>query len=313
MFICDSAIAQTAQASPVPGIESGGVRNAPPRPSARPGAAPPTPAPSPTAPIPLGPATFANPAAPALRPAQPWPAERLAAIKAKGELGICIWAENYGLSWRNPRSAELEGLDIDMARTLATRLSVRPTFVETNFLEYADRLDNGDCDIAMMAIGITSARSQRVAFSKPYLASGVYAVASREANRVTSWNDLDRPGIAVGVAAGTAFEGFLRENLRHAELVPIRPPATREQELQAGRVDAFVADFAYTRRVSSQNDWARLIEPPARYGETLYAYALPRNELGWLNEVNAFLASVKSDGTLARSANRYGLSSIVMY
>ncbi|MBE9606560.1 amino acid ABC transporter substrate-binding protein [Acetobacteraceae bacterium H6797] len=246
-------------------------------------------------------------------PMQRGAADRLAAIKAKGQVGICIWPEYYSISWRNPRTNELEGLDIDMGRTLANRLGVRPVFVETTLGEFMDRIEQGDCDIAMSAIGITPSRAQRVAFSKPYLASPAYAVASKEANRVMNWADLDKPGNAIAVTAGSVMENLMRDMLKSAELVVIRPPATREQELKAGRVDAFISDYPYTRRFSAQSDWARVIEPPQRFGEILYAYAVPRNDLTWLGEVNAFLAGIKVDGSLSRSAARYGLQSIVLY
>jgi ABC-type amino acid transport substrate-binding protein len=60
------------------------------------------------------------------------------------------------------------------------------------------------------------------------------------------------------------------------------------------------------------HDWARIIEPPAGFGETLYAYAVARGDAAWLAEVNAFLEAAKSDGTLARAAARHGLTPIIL-
>jgi ABC-type amino acid transport substrate-binding protein len=271
------------------------------------------PAPAPNAPLAMparpGPPAAAAPA----EAASPVPAERLAAIRQRGQMLVCIWPESMSISWRNPRSAELEGLDIDMARFLANRLAVRPVFVETTLTEIFDRLDRGDCDIAMTGVGVTPARAQRVAFSKPYLASPVVAVSTRESGRVTSWQDIDRPGIAVAVTAGSYAEPMFREALKQAELVVLRPPVTREQELLAGRVDVFITDYPYARKLAQLVDWARVIDPPARFGETLYAYAVPKGDLAWLNEVNAFLAAVKIDGSLARFATKYGLTPVVLY
>lgn len=251
--------------------------------------------------------------APVPAPVPPPLLERLSVIRERRELAVCIWPEYFAISYRNPRNSELEGLDIDMARALAARLNAGLRFVDTNFAEFMDRLDRGDCDLAMMAVGIIPSRQDRVAFTKPYLSSPVYAVTSRENGRITTWDDIDTPGSVVAVAAGSLMEPLMRRTLRRAELLVVRPPRTREAELEAGRADVFMSDFPYTRRMILMHDWTRVIEPPGRFGDTLYAYALPRNDPGWLNEVNAFLTAAKADGTLARAAQRHGLASIVFY
>lgn len=237
---------------------------------------------------------------------------RLDAIRSRGELRVCIWPDYFAISYRNSRNSELEGMDIDLARALAARLSVRLSFVETNFMAFMDRLEAGDCDIAMMAVGITTARAQRVAFSRPYLASPIYAVTTRDNTRIRSWADIDMPGTVVAVAAGTIMEPLMGRTLKRAEMLVVAPPRSREAEIQSGRADVFMSDFAYTRRMLLMHDWARVIEPPDRFGETLYAWALPLNDAPWLGEVNNFLGAVRSDGTLARAAARHGLTPILI-
>src|SRR5690349_1952229 len=98
------------------------------------------------------------------------PAGRLAEIRARGSLRVCIWPDYFAISYRNPRTGRLEGIDIDMAERLARRLGQPLEFVETSFAEFMDRLEAGDCDVAMFAVGITPARQQRIAFSEPYIA-----------------------------------------------------------------------------------------------------------------------------------------------
>jgi ABC-type amino acid transport substrate-binding protein len=238
--------------------------------------------------------------------------DRLAGIGARGELRVCIWPGYFAISWRNPRNDALEGLDIDMAEALARRLRVRLRFVETDFAGFVNRLQQQDCDVAMMGVGITPERLAQMAFSRPYLASPVYAVTLRDSPRVRQWSDLDRPGAVVAVAAGTRMEPLMRDTLRQAELLVLGPPLTREQEVLAGRADAFMSDYPYTRRVLQSQDWARVIEPPGRFGETLYAYAVQQGEPAWLAEVDAFLVEARADGTLARAARRHGLTPILV-
>ena len=225
---------------------------------------------------------------------------------------VCIWPDYFAISYRNSRNSELEGMDVDLARALAARLSARLSFVEANFLTFMDRIEAGDCDAAMMAVGITAGRAQRVAFSRPYLASPVYGVTTRDSTRVRNWSDIDEPGVVVAVSAGTVQESLMGRTLRRAEMLVVAPPRTREAEIQSGRADVFMSDFAYTRRMMLMHDWARVIDPPDRFGETLYAWALPMNDPTWLGEVNGFLAAIRADGTLARAAAKHGLTPILI-
>lgn len=244
----------------------------------------------------------------AARPA----AGTMAAIAARSELRVCIWPEYFAISYRNPRNGELEGIDIDLARALAARLRVALAFVETNFRDFMDRIEDGSCDIAMMGVGVTPARAARIGFSKPYLASAVYAVTTRTNSRIGRWADIDTPGTVVAVAAGTVMEPLMRDTLRRAQLMVVAPPRTREGEIMSGRADVFMSDYPYTRRMMLMHDWARVIDPPARFGETLYAFGLPRGDATWTAEVNTFLERMRSDGTLARAAQRHGLTPILL-
>lgn len=58
---------------------------------------------------------------------------RLEHIAASGELRVCIWPDYYGISWRNPKTLQLSGIDIDNARELARELGVQPRFVDSGF------------------------------------------------------------------------------------------------------------------------------------------------------------------------------------
>lgn len=40
-------------------------------------------------------------------------------VKASGELKVCIWPDYYGISYRNPRTGTLQGIDIDLSLALA--------------------------------------------------------------------------------------------------------------------------------------------------------------------------------------------------
>lgn len=242
---------------------------------------------------------------PAARPAEA-AGNRLALIRARRELIVCAVANLPALSWRNARNGELEGLDAEMARTLAARLSVRPVFVPVAADAILGLVERGACDLAVGGIGISPARAARVAFTRPYLSGPLAAVTQRASGRVPDWARLDREGIVVAVVAGNVAEEAMRQQLRQAELLVLGPPLNAEQEIGAGRADVFVTDSANSRRLRADDAW-RVVDAPRSLADTHYAYAAPRGDAAWLAELDAFLAGAKGDGSLARAAARWEL------
>jgi ABC-type amino acid transport substrate-binding protein len=237
---------------------------------------------------------------------------RLERIAAAGELRVCIWPEYYGVSFHNAKSNTITGVDADLAQEFARELKVRLRFVNSSFARLIDDVVGDHCDIAMMAVAITPQRQERLAFSKPHLRTDVYMVTTRNNPRVRKWEDLDRSGVRIGVAAGTVHEALMRERLKHSELVVVNAPQTREGELEAGRIDAFMSDFPFTRKMVDYHDWVRVIAPTKAYFPVFSAFALKPGEAEWLQRVDQFVAAVKADGRLGKAAERYGLEPIVV-
>jgi len=235
----------------------------------------------------------------------------LARIQASGTLRVCIWPDYYGITWRNPRTQQLAGLDIELSTDLARDLGVRLQHVESSFPKLIDDLTADRCDIAMHAVAVLPARAEKLRFSQPYLRSDIYGVVTRS-GRIKAWDDIDQPGQLVAVQAGTFMEPVMAAALKQARLVVIRPPLTREQELEAGRVDVFMTDYPYSRRLLDNADWARLIAPPKPFHMLPYAYAVKPGDDAWLQRVDDFVAAIKRDGRLDTAARHHGLTEVVV-
>lgn len=238
--------------------------------------------------------------------------ERETAIRAAGQLRVCIWPAYFAITYRNPRTGDLEGIDIELAREFAADLGVKPVFVETTFVGFMDELEHGRCDVAMFGVGVTQQRQAKVDFSRPYLRSDVYAVTTKAQTRINSWTDIDRAGVVVAVQAGTFMEPLMRAALKNAELMVVAQPKTREAEIESGRADVFMSDYPYTRLMILTYDWARIIEPREPVSPTDYAYAVRKGDPEWLARIDRFVSAIKSDGRLARAAAAFGLSPIVV-
>ena len=237
---------------------------------------------------------------------------RLEAIRAAATVRVCIWPDYYGITFRNPRNGELSGLDVTLSQALAAELGVTATYVDSSFASLIEDVVNGRCDIAMFGVGMLPERAAKLRFSSPYLRSDIWAVTTRTHPSIGTWADIDRAGHVVAVQKGTFMEPVMRETLQHARLSVVAPPTTREQELRAGRVDVFMTDYPYSRRVIDNAPWARVIEPTRPLRPLSYAYAIAPGDDAWHARIEQFVADIKRDGRLVAAARPHRLDPIVV-
>lgn len=233
-------------------------------------------------------------------------------VQASATVRVCIWPDYYGVTYRHPRTQALAGIDIELSAALGQDLKARVEYVESSFPTLVDDLNQDRCDVAMFAIGMLAQRMEKLAFTEPYLKSDIYGITTKSNTVVRQWADIDQPGVLVGVQAGTFMEPVMGERLKKATMVTVKPPATRERELMAGRVDVFMTDYPYSRRMLDNADWARLVEPPQPFSVLPYSYAVKKGDERWLATMDSFVARIKRDGRLKDAAGRNGLAAIVV-
>lgn len=129
------------------------------------------------------------------------PSSRLSRVQAARVVRVCIWPDYYGITYRNPKTQQLSGLDIELAQELGKDLGVSVDFVDSSFAKLTDDMLHDHCDVAMFAVGITPERQKQLRFTRPYLASDIYAVTSKTNRHIRSWADIDQKGSVV--ARGT--------------------------------------------------------------------------------------------------------------
>jgi ABC-type amino acid transport substrate-binding protein len=237
---------------------------------------------------------------------------RLDRVKASKVVRVCIWPDYFSITYRNPKTQQLSGIDIDMANELGKDLGAEVQFVDSSFAKLIEDVTQDRCDIAMFAIGITPARSEKLRFTHPHLASDIFAITSKTNRRIKSWDDIDKVGSVVAVAKGTLHEAVMKEKLRAAQLLILDTPAAREQEVESGRADVFMTDYPYSQRFLVNADWARLVISPNVYHITQYAYAVKPGDDVWHARVERFVSDIKGDGRLVAAAKRYKLDPIVV-
>lgn len=235
---------------------------------------------------------------------------RLYDITKSGTLRVCTWPLYYAISFRNPSTGQLEGIDADLMKELAKDMGVKLEVVDTAFGTFIADLQANKCDIGMFGVGATMKRAQAVEFSKPYLVTNVYAVVKQD-GPIKQWSDIDKKGITAVVTLGSYIEPFMRGYLKNATLNAVAPPATSQAELMSGRADVIMSDFPTALKMKKEFQETTFLLPPEKLAVTPYAYVVAPGDQIWLNYVNLFVDTIKLDGRLAKAAENNGLTPIV--
>jgi cyclohexadienyl dehydratase len=160
--------------------------------------------------------------------------DRLQRIETAQTLRVCIWPDYYGISFRNPKTRQLSGIDVDLARDLAQDLGVEVEFVDSAF---ATLIEDVSATAATSPCSPSASRRRdRKICASPSRIWPATSMPSPPAptGAFRDWADIDQPGTVVAVAKGTLHESVMREKLQHAELRMLDTPHAREQEVQSG-------------------------------------------------------------------------------
>ena len=195
---------------------------------------------------------------------------RLYKITKAGVLRVCTWPLYFSISFRNPATGQLEGIDADLMKEFAKDMGVKLEVVDTAFGTFIADLQADKCDIGMFGVGATLKRAQAVEFSKPYLVTNVYAVV-KEGGAVKQWSDVDKTSTTVVLTLGSYIEPFMRGYLKNATLNAVAPPATSQAELMSNRADVIMSDFPTAVRMKKEFPGVTYILPPEKLAVTPYA------------------------------------------
>ncbi|KQZ70455.1 transporter substrate-binding domain-containing protein [Nocardioides sp. Root151] len=112
---------------------------------------------------------------------------------------------------------EPRGVTVDIAREIARRLEVPVEFLCFDAARKSfEAMATGAADLCFLAID--PARATEVAFTEPYVViEGVFAVPRD--SPLHALDEIDQPGVRVGVKHGSAYDLHLSRSLQRAEIV----------------------------------------------------------------------------------------------
>jgi ABC-type amino acid transport substrate-binding protein len=164
-------------------------------------------------------------------------------IMDKGEIVLGLDESFPPMGFRDSKTGEITGYDIDLAKEMAKRLGVELKIQPIDWAAKEMELDSKNIDMIWNGMSVTDERVQNMFLSKPYLANTQCIIVAADSPIKTK---ADLAGKKVALQEGSsAMEAVQADEATYAtigELVTFAENLTAYMDLKAGRVDAFVVD-----------------------------------------------------------------------
>lgn len=198
-------------------------------------------------------------------------------ILARGAVRVGLTGDYRPFSIKDA-AGKFEGLDVDMAESLARGLGVKLEIVPTTWPTLMADLHAQKYDIGMGGISVTLERAKTAMFSAPVMRTGKAPIARcTDQGRFTTLADIDRPGVRVITNPGGTNDRFARANVKQAEVIVFPNNAAIFDEIVAGRADVMMTDAVEARLQQKLRPELCAINPDKPFDFSELAYLLPRD------------------------------------
>jgi polar amino acid transport system substrate-binding protein len=243
--------------------------------------------------------------------------EVIAALAPTGVLRVGAYPGSPTSMVREARSNQQVGITYELGQMLAKRLGVPMRLVEySRVAQVLEGVKSGVVDFTFT--NATEVRAKDMNFAQAlvrlelgYLVpSGGTAGSTRVA--IGKIDEIDRPGVRVGVSQGSSSQGVLGRQFKSASLVSADSLKQAQDMLAQGQIDAFATNKGILFEMAEGLKDVRVLE--GRWGIENLAMAMqktgPAREAA-LDFLRRFGADVQASGELAAMIKRSGLKGVV--
>lgn len=229
--------------------------------------------------------------------------EVIAELAPAAKLRAAINFGNPVLATQDPRSGEVRGVSVDLARELASRLGVPLELVTFPAAgKVVEALAAKRWDVAFLAID--PERAQEMDYTAAYvIIEGAYLVP--EGSSIRSNDEVDRDGIRVVVGAGSAYDLYLGRELKHAKLVRAASSPAVVDALKAQSLEVAAGVKQQLEADAKRLGGVRLLD--GRFMVINQAMAVPKGRAAGARYVTSFVEDMKASGFVAEALRRHGI------
>ena len=218
-----------------------------------------------------------------------------------GTLRAALNLSNFLLNSGRSMDGEWLGVAPDLARAIAHSMGVNVVFVPyASPGEVADAADAGAWTVAL--IGADPIRARRIGFTGPYVEIESTYLVPPGSSLVTA-ADVDQPDQTIAAFTGSAYELWLRRNLKHATLVAATGFEDSLQRCREGGLSALAG--LRSRLVIDRVTWpgSRVLDD--NFMKVQQAVGTQKDHTAGLKFLQSFVEKAKLEGFVASLIARH--------
>ena len=226
---------------------------------------------------------------------------RLDTVKQSKVLRVCTTGDYRPFTYLDPKTKQYQGIDVDMAKSLAASLGARIQWVPTTWKTLMpDYL--ATCDIGMGGISISTERAQQAFFSEPVLTEGKTPITlCKNVSRYDTVAEINQPGVRSITPEGGTNEKFARARYPRGTVTTWKDNNTIFDQIIAGKADVMTTDASETVWVAHTHPQLCAVHPEKPFNFSQKAYLLPRGDTVFQQNVDQWLVGARHDGTWSKA------------
>ncbi|MET7993885.1 glutamate ABC transporter substrate-binding protein [Amycolatopsis sp. NPDC005232] len=228
----------------------------------------------------------------------------VAKIKARGKLIAGVDQTTYLFGFRNPKSGNLEGFDIDMVNQIAAAIfGSAEGHVQFRAIASSQReqvLKDHQVDIVVRTYSITCARLKDVAFSSVYYVAGQKILVPKASN-AESLSDLK--GKRVCATKQSTSLAKIATDPAHPTAISVDNWSDCLIMLQQHQVDAVSTDDTILAGMAAQDPTVKVAGAPMTTEN--YGIGIPKDQPDLVRYVNSVLETTRTNGTWLSSYQKW--------
>ncbi|MDO4257430.1 MAG: transporter substrate-binding domain-containing protein [Kocuria sp.] len=229
----------------------------------------------------------------------------LGEVQREGRIQVCTTGDYRPYTYKDPKSGEWSGIDVDMARSLGKSLGAEVEFVQTSWANVVTDMDVS-CDIAVGGISYTTDRAQKAAFSDTTSPDGkTPVVRCGEEEKYDTVAEINKPSVKVVTPLGGTNEKFADKNFPDAQVTKYKDNNTIFDQIVDGAADVMVTDASETRWVAHTHPELCSVHPDKPFDHFDKGYLLPQGDTVWEEYVDNWLDIASQDGTKAAAEEKW--------
>ena len=195
------------------------------------------------------------------------------------------------------------GISVELSGALGKSLHRAVRIDNIPFAGLIPSLLTGKIDLIISSMTDTPERRKTIAFSDPYLSTGLALLAGR-GSVLRGIGNLDEPGCTIAVRQGTTGQVWAREHLKRAKVLVLDKESSAVLEVVQGKADGFLYDqmSVWKNQQEHPQETIALLEPIRTES---WAVGLRLQDAGLRAQVNSFLKSFRASGGFERLGNHY--------